>query len=419
MEKPDSIMADNTALYPQEVLFVSTALDIGGVQRSLLSLLSSLSEDKHRISLMLVRQEGELFAQLPAHVRLLDFPAPWALLPKRGIVRAFLQSIGPNLNAFRFVYYLLKGLATGQTERARHQLLRAVLPTLPQVPGTYQAAIDYTGAYKSYVLGKVQARYKMSWLHGDYREFQRDRGIDLSDYEQLDGVIAVSTTCRDIFCQVYPQFCHKTVVMHNITSKELITRMSREEVPFDDGFTGIRVLDITRLDPDKGLDMAVEACRILKNKGRHLRWYILGDGPERVRLKALIAKANLQEDFVLLGSHPNPYPYIYRADLVVHCSLFEGRSVALDEALLLGRPVIVTDYPTAKDQIVHGKNGFICGMDAASVAQCVESFLDSPEMKEQLAENLRGYDMDPRQSLDIFDQLLRGEIRADQEGKTP
>lgn len=398
------------------LLFVATALDIGGVQRSLLSLLESLPKERFDISLMLLRQEGQLLSHLPGHVRLLAFPAPWALLPKQGIGKAFFASLGWNLNALRFLYRLAEGVLTGQTERARQRLLHDALPTLPQVKGSYQAAIDYTGGYKSFVLSKVQAQQTMSWLHGDYRTFQRDNALDTQDYARLDHIVAVSPTCRQIFAQVFPKYQSKTRVMHNIVNKQLITRLSHQQVDFDEGYTGTRVLDITRLDPDKGLSLAIEACRLLKQKGRELRWYILGEGPERQRLEAMIAKAGLTEDFVLLGSHDNPYPFIRRADFVVHCSLFEGRSVAMDEAMLLQKPVVLTNFPTAGDQVEDGVNGLICGMDAHNVAASIERLLDEPALAQRLKDNLAEYDLDMQGSLDIFYQLVSGQPQSTDEG---
>jgi len=388
------------------LLFVSTALDIGGVQRSLLSLLSSLPENKYRIDLMLLRREGSLLPQLPPHVNVLDFPAPWALLPKQRIIKAFLQSIGPNLNALRFAYHLGKGMLSGKTETARHLLLKAVLPTLPPVKGSYRAAIDYTGAYKSFVLDKVDAQRKLSWVHGDYRVFQRDKKLDTAEYGRLDHVVTVSELCKQIFDEAFPQFSSKSLVMPNITSKSLITRMAGESVDFDEGFDGIRILDITRLDPDKGLGIALRACKLLRQKGRNLRWYILGDGPEKAKMERVIAQENMQDAFILLGSRPNPYPYIKRADMVVHCSLFEGKSVAMDEAMLLEKPVILTDYPTAKDQVIDAVNGLICETNPEAVCGAVERLLDNPALVESIVKQLKAFDLPVEASLQVFRDMI-------------
>ena len=77
----------------------------------------------------------------------------------------------------------------------------------------------------------------------------------------------------------------------------------------------------------------------------------------------IIQKEDVKHDFILLHPVSNPYPFMYQADVIVHFSRYEGRSVAIDEALVLNKTILLTNYPTAKDQIIHGKNGYICEFD--------------------------------------------------------
>lgn len=134
---------------------------------------------------------------------------------------------------------------------------------------------------------------------------------------------------------------------------------------FDDDFAGVRLLDVTRIDPNKGLDIAVRVCSMLKKQGVNFRWYILGNDPlgYRKELERLIQQYDVADSFILLGFTNNPYPYMNDADIIVHFSRFEGRSVSIDEALALRKPILLTNYPTAKDQITNGVNGWICEFD--------------------------------------------------------
>ncbi len=67
----------------------------------------------------------------------------------------------------------------------------------------------------------------------------------------------------------------------------------------------------------------------------------------------------------------NPYPYIKACDLYVQPSRYEGKSVTVREAQMLGKPVVVTNYPTASSQVRDGEDGIICPMSNEGIAQAI------------------------------------------------
>ena len=395
----------------KRILIMSMALDIGGVEKSLVSLLRAVDYDLYSIDLMLVETQGVLQQFLPKQVHVLSFPekSNWVFIPKGKVLRSLRNAVGWNLNAVRFLYYLLKGLLMRNMGRARQQLIRAAMHTLPEIHGEYSAAIDYTGGYKAFILSRMNAAKKISWVHGDYRVFGRDKKIDRSDYEQLSAIVTVSPTCFRIFAQQFPQYYDKCCVLPNITSKANILEMANQEegAVFNEKHEGaINLLDITRLDPNKGLDIAIVACSLLVKQQKNIYWYILGDGPQRKRVEKMIQQAEMEDHFFLLGSRANPYPYIKRADIIVHCSRFEGRSVAVDEAMLLGKPIILTNYATAEDQIASGVNGIICEMSAESVCSAIKTLINAPGLMDRYKKALVDYDIGSDQSIKLFTDLV-------------
>ena len=393
----------------KKMLIMATALDIGGVQKSLLSLLQTLDYDEISVDLLLLNEVGEYVPFLPSKVKVISFPSKykWVYLPKGQVFISFIQSIGPNLNVFRYAFFLLKGLIIRNMGRARQQLMRACAHTLPNISERYDVAIDYTGGHKGYILSKTYAQQKISWVHGDYRVFGRDREIDLSDYSQLDAIVTVSETCLQIIKDQFPQFHEKCYLIPNIISKQTIREMASESVnDMKDEDGTIQILDITRLDPDKGLELAIEACKLLIIKGYRVHWYILGDGPEKQRLEKIINDQELGKNFTLLGARSNPYPYIRTADIVVHCSKFEGRSVAIDEAMMLAKPIILTNYPTAKDQIDSEINGLVCDMSSEGICSAIERLINQPDLARAFETKLEDFDISPDISISIFMRLL-------------
>ena len=374
------------------VIFAGT-LNIGGVEKSLLSLLQSIDFNRYDIDLILKSNSGILQKYIPNEVNIKESPKfyKWIFLPKNNLIKALLTAISFNLNFLRCLYYLIKGLIINNMAQARQELMQSCMNTIPRFDGTYDVAIDYTGEFKSLILNKVCSSKYLSWIHGDYKVYKRDKNIDLQDYSKVDGVVTVSETCKNIFISEFPQFEYKCFTMQNITSKRQIIEMSKEHINFDEDFKGIKVLDISRLDPNKGIEIAIQACKVLLDFGYNIKWYILGEGPERFNLEKLIEQNNLEENFILLGLKDNPYPYIKKVDLVVHCSLFEGKSVAIDEAMLLAKPIIVTNYLTAKDQIQDRITGLICDISVEGVVNAVKELIDNYTLRNKLVNNLLEY----------------------------
>ena len=392
----------------KKILIVSMALDIGGVQRSLISLIQSLVEDNCNVDVLLMEKDGELSQFVPEGVKISQFPKNirWSFIPRKEVAASFIHSLGLNLNAFRFIYFLLKGLLIKNMGKARQQLFKACMHTLPKINGRYDLAIDYPGIYKSLILHKTDAVKKVSWVHGDYRILGWDRFLDTVDFLRLDAIVTVTPTCQAIFKEEFPQYQNKCLLVQNISNKKRIIQMAGKPADFDEDFKGIRIVGITRLDRGKGLEIAIGACEALIRQGYKIRWYILGDGSERAGLEQDIADKNLSDYFILLGNKANPYPFMKRADMIVHSSFNEGRSVAIDEAMLLAKPIILTDYPTAKDQIISGVNGIICEISIEGVTDAVKNLIDNLSLQQKLVKNLTDYDINAEPSLSTLYQVF-------------
>ena len=110
---------------------------------------------------------------------------------------------------------------------------------------------------------------------------------------------------------------------------------------------GIRLLSIGRYCTAKNFDNVPDMCARLLQSGLDVYWYIIGFGPDEALIRQKIAEANMEERVILLGKKENPYPYIKACDLYVQPSRYEGKSVTVREAQLLGRPVVIARYATS------------------------------------------------------------------------
>ncbi len=111
------------------------------------------------------------------------------------------------------------------------------------------------------------------------------------------------------------------------------------------------MLTIARLSAEKGVDLALETCEALLREGIRVKWFMIGDGPDKAVLTARIRERGLENAFVLLGRTHNPYKYLAHCDVYVQPSRYEGKSIALEEAKLLAKPIVATAFSTVRDQL--------------------------------------------------------------------
>lgn len=108
------------------------------------------------------------------------------------------------------------------------------------------------------------------------------------------------------------------------------------------------LLSIGRLSRQKGFDYAIDAAALLKKAGYRFKWYVLGIGGLQEELETRIQEKGVDDCFKLLGNRENPYPYIKNCTIVVQSSRFEGKSVVLDEAKILAKPLLSMDFVSIK-----------------------------------------------------------------------
>ena len=147
------------------------------------------------------------------------------------------------------------------------------------------------------------------------------------------------------------------------------------------------------LTPRKGFADLIRAMKEL-SQSRSARLIILGDGPLRSELEALIVELGLSNVVKLQGYVENPLKYFARADIFVLSSYAEGLPNVLVEAMMCGCTPVSTDCPTGPREVIQdGKYGYLVPMrDPAAMAAGIEEALDNPIPKDRLAESVRPFD---------------------------
>ncbi|WP_419865736.1 glycosyltransferase [Bacillus dakarensis] len=378
----------------QRILISTFDMEIGGVERSLIGLLNHIDYDKYDVDLMLFKHEGEFLPLLPKGPN---------LLPEIPQYSTFRSSIGEILKnkqyGIGFSRILSKmhanfiGKITKAAEPGYYQMQlmwKYALPFLPKMDTEYDVAISYL--WPHYFVGeKVNAKKKIAWIHTDYSTVETNVKLDLKMWNKFDHIAAVSESCKQSFLKKYCELSSKVMVMENITSPEFIRKMAEETVenPMEND-QRFKILTVARLSHAKGIDHAVMALKLLKEKGYdNISWYVVGYGGDEVQIRGLIKELSLENSFILLGKKTNPYPYMKEADLYVQPSRYEGKAVTVSEAQILSKPVVITNYATAKSQVKDGYDGYITDLSVEGIAAGIEKAYQTPSWRQELANNCR------------------------------
>ena len=388
----------------RKLLFVIESLVAAGAERSLISLLTALDYSRFDVDLQLFRYGGDLERYLPKQVNLLP-PFDYTLFAEKSAWKQLL-SLDIKKTVRRFLYSLL--IRIGKSTHADKARLywKTIGGCLPQKEGHYDTAIAYSqGIPTFYVADKVRADKKLAWVNVGYSLSKRNHSFQSAFYDKIQHIVCVSETAKAIFDEGFPSCRNRTLVIRDRIDSSLIRKLSKEysvalggDVP--------AILTVARFAPQKGYDLSLKACRILKDKGIRFRWYAIGQGPLRKELERFVQENHLQDHFVFLGTFANPYPYFKATKLYVQTSRHEGFGLSIAEARVLGIPVVTTEFDSVWQQMVQEKNGLVVPQDPISIADAIERLLFDKDLYQSIASYLAQETFDPDNTLSCFYDLL-------------
>ncbi|WP_158250437.1 glycosyltransferase [Aquimarina sp. I32.4] len=379
----------------KNILFVIESLQCGGAEKSLVTLLQNIDFDKVNVDL-LVTSKGVFEKFVPKEVTI--------------IVKDHFTETNRLINTInRIRYSFLRKINKAKKYHTAQLYWKSFGKSISKNHKKYDISIAYNQGFATYyVASKVSADKKITWLNTDYSRAGYNISFDYQYYSKFEKVVCVSKENELSLQEVVFKSDKKldTIIIKDISDVELIRKMSLEVINFDNN-NQTTILTVGRLAKAKGLHMAIEACKALLEAKYNIKWYVIGDGPERDNLEELIKGFKMQEKFILLGYKENPYPYIKSCDVYVQTSLFEGLGLTVIEASLLQKAIVTTNFPTASSIINHNKTGLICEMTPHAIAKNIEKYLNNKEFKSEVTMNLsKVINNDKQISLQKFNDLI-------------
>ena len=372
-------------------------MELGGAERAMLGLLNALDTDKVDVDLFLNQHTGEFLPLIPKSINLLPERRGYNAIerPMKQILKE--GQIGIALGRLR-ARRLHKNYYQSLTEQEKNafdsssfhyvaECVQRFLPSLNDL-GEYDLAISFLQPH-NIVLNKVKAKKKIAWIHTDYSTIHVNADLELPVWAGFNHIVSISPDCTRSFLSTFPSLKDKIIEVENILSSDFIRQQAElldvsEEMPK----SGINLLSVGRYTYAKNYDNVPDITRRMVDMGLFdLKWFIVGFGGDESLIRQRIAETGMQNHVILLGKKDNPYPYIKACDVYVQPSRFEGKSVAVREAQVLRKPVIVTNYPTANSQIQDKVDGIIVPMGNED---CACGIVDAIRNK-SLLDSVTGY----------------------------
>lgn len=358
----------------KRVLFIIDSLTCGGAEKSLVSLLPLLNREKYELSLW-TRSPGGAFASLvPKHVHIINQPEYTIFEHLKFKLGGILYSIMFRWNKF-----------IGKNEHASETLWKCQGWAMKVPEGNWDVVVAYQQGIPTYLVAtKMSGCKRLAWINANIFNAGYNPTFNAKMYERMDGMCSVSEELHQILLQRYPQLSSKFTTIYDILNPKIIRRQAEEAIPEQDYNAKPCILTVGRLVPQKNHALAVEAAKVLRDRGVDFCWFFIGEGSERDNIEELIKKYRLEHYVVLLGLRTNPYAYMKRCDVYVQSSAFEGFGLTIAEAKILGKPVVSTNFDVVHDQLKHLRNGWISEMNPEALADGIMHLLNDHSLRKAI-----------------------------------
>ncbi|MEG1552630.1 MAG: glycosyltransferase [Kiritimatiellia bacterium] len=376
-------------------------LQMNGAVKSLLALLETLKQEPYELSLFLSSHAGELTAMIPSHVTLLQEDPSYAVM--RLSVREGIRYALRNGRIDLVIARMFVGLS-----RARKWAFPCWF-MLPKIRGKWDVVIAYADGFIGQVVTKkIPCGKKILWIHTDYRKYKMSQKT-FKAFSIADGAVTVSHDSGEAFKQCFAgAYLKPFLLIHNVIDPIEVLKKATEAVQIPIQHSAFRLVSVGRITLTKGFDLIPAIAKCLQSNNLDFEWFIVGGGNdwERTRWEQAAINNGVQQRVKFIGSVLNPMPWVTSADIIVQPSRFEGWGMTVSEALILKKPIVVTDLAVFHEQIKDSENGLFASLDAEDFARKILLLAKSPELRMKMACYRENYPFLPANVRREFSEML-------------
>lgn len=339
-------------LYEKKVMFFLEHLEGGGAEKVAVDVLNKIDKKKYNITLVLLFGMGVNIKNLDQEINV------------KTIVKKPFGRIG-NKIVFNFMKYMPE------------LFYKLFMPKESHIEVAFLEG--FATKIISYSTNKESK--KIAWVHTDLSQnrwttYAYKRNEEISCYRKFDDVVFVSKDAYLGFDKVFNvDNINKHIVYNPIIIENIITKSKEREISYNE-FT---IVSVGRLVNIKGFDRLIKAHAKLVGRFPH-SLVIIGEGEERRNLEQLVNTLGVNGSVDIMGFIENPYPYIKAANLFVSASKTEGYGVAVAEAILLEKPVMITNITGTLEILGDKENGVVCENSQEGIEKGLEYILQNKNL---------------------------------------
>lgn len=368
----------------KNVIIVYSKMVIGGSTTSLLSLLNCLDYTRYSVDLQLYDNHGELQDQINKNVNIL----PEMSQQSKKIHKYIRPSYWTSLVKARVYSTRMENRLINAQYMSKYEAIAC-----PKSGKQYDVGISFLEFWPmEYLVRRVNATRKIGWIHIDIKEAGLFPIIGDELYSKLDKIVLVSNSCVENMKMLYPSQAERLVCIENILVSDTIEGMAKQtpEVEYTVGVFNF-VTACRLVLASKGLDRGINAFGKLKKEGiihDGIKWFIIGDGPDRQIIEQMIKEQGLTNNILLLGQQKNPYCIEKDMNVFLLPSRYEGKPMAVTEAQMLGLVPVVCNYSSANEQINDGVDGLIANNDDEDIYYKIRQIITDTEVYATMRETV-------------------------------
>ncbi len=334
----------------KRVLFYTSGVGVGGVEKVLLQILKKINLEKFQVSVALNNGIEDYFeCEIPVGIHFKY------MIPKDICLKTRKYKELKKKNCLYGIHYSI--MLWYEKILSKKNFNRYCKD--------FDVVIDFkSGDYLKNILDKKIK--KIVWLHGELKNLKKYRKNSkkfINQLQKVDKIIVISDEMRRMFIETLPQFEEKLVRIYNPFDFEEIRLKAKDlseenEVTLELMMNKKYFCSVARLDlKSKDFKTLFEAFKDFIKKNDVIDLIIVGDGPDRNEVENILKNLDIEERVHLIGNRKNPYPWIKNSEIMIQSSFYEGLPTVLIEGLVLGKKIISSNCPTGPAEIL--KNGEI------------------------------------------------------------